>query len=110
MVVHFVSGIAGGFSNMFFGLRAPTAALLAALLMAVWELIEYWRGITEFWSNRVLDVVIGAGGALVALRVSATLSHRQQLWSFGVSMVTATVLSTIGWLAYRRRIREDAAS
>lgn len=110
MVVHFASGVAGGFSNVFFGLRFYTAALLAAALMATWEMIEYWRGITEFWSNRVLDVVIGAAGALVALRISAFLSHRQQLWSFSVSMAIATVLSTLGWLAYRRRIREEGAS
>lgn len=110
MLVHFASGVAGGFSNVFFGLNTLGVFALATALMLLWELIEQWKGVVESWSNRALDIVVGLLGVQLALWIASTLTQRQQRLAFVSSFATASALSAVGWVAYRRRRRGTYAS
>jgi hypothetical protein len=104
MLVHFASGVAGGFSNVFFGLSTLGVYLVATALMALWELGEYLLGVRESWSNRVLDVVVGLAGVQVALWIAAPLSRRGQFVALTTGVALSVTLSIVGWAAFRRRL------
>lgn len=103
MVAHFASGVAGGFSNVFFGLTMPGVYVVALLMMVLWELGEHRLRVRESRSNRVLDVLVGLAGVQVALWIAAALTRRQQFVAFAVSFAAALGLSIVGWVAFRRR-------
>ena len=75
MVVHFLSGVAGGFSNTFFGLSAPQVFALGFLMMLGWEIGEHAQRVRESLANRALDVVVGLAGTALALVLSRGLSR-----------------------------------
>ena len=105
MVVHFLSGLSGGLSNVLFGLSTLGVYALGASLLIAWELVEFARGIRETWENRALDLVVGVAGIAVAQAAAARLDRPWEYAAFGVSAV-AFVLGTVrGWLAYRARVR-----
>jgi hypothetical protein len=108
MFVHFASGVAGGFSNVFFGLSTLGVYLVATLLMSLWELGEYLLGVRESWSNRVLDVVVGLAGVQVALWIAAPLSRRGQSVAFIVGFGLSVAMSIVGWAAFRRRAAKES--
>ncbi|HRN54078.1 MAG TPA: hypothetical protein PK788_11315 [Gemmatimonadaceae bacterium] len=106
MFVHVASGVAGGFSNVFFGLSVPKTVLVGALVMTLWEVGESIAGVNEAFSNRALDVVAGLIGLAVALAVASRLSPAGEHIAFAVSLALASASSFEGWLDYRRRKRE----
>lgn len=106
MFVHVASGVAGGFSNVFFGLSVPKTVLVGALVMTLWEVGESIAGVNEAFSNRALDVVAGLIGLAVALAVASRLSPAGEHIAFAVSLALASAASFEGWLDYRRRKRE----
>lgn len=103
MLAHFASGVAGGFSNVFFGLSALAVYVLATLIMTLWEAGEYVLGVRESWSNRVLDVVVGLIGVQVALWIAAALTARWHVIAFLIGLGSALALNVFGWVAFRRR-------
>ena len=103
MLAHFASGVAGGFSNVFFGLSVPGVYVVAAGMMLLWEIGEYALKVRESRSNRVLDIAVGLAGVQVALWIAATLSRRAQLTAFIATFGLALGLSIVGWIAFRRR-------
>ncbi len=105
MVVHFLSGLSGGLSNVLFGLSTLGVYALGASLLIVWELVEFARGIRETWENRALDLVVGVAGIAVAQFAAARLEPTWEYAAFGVSAVAFTLGTVRGWLAYRARVR-----
>lgn len=105
MLVHFMSGIAGGFGNLFFGFTALGALGVAFSVMVVWELGEALLGVREAWSNRIIDIAVGLAGAALALFVAARLTANGQRVAFATTLAVAVASSAAGWVAYRRRTR-----
>lgn len=105
MLVHLGSGIAGGFSNVFFGLNNTTVLLLGACLMTVWEVLEYVMRVREHVSNRVIDVVVGMVGVVLALVLAPLLSRTAHLAAFFGTLVVSTIGMGFGLRARRRRTK-----
>lgn len=103
MLVHFISGVAGGFSNFWFDLTTPMVFAVACAVMGIWELAEWVSGVTESWTNILLDIAVGCAGVAVALAVTARLTPRGEVVAFIATFALATAGSTLGWMAYRRR-------
>lgn len=103
MLVHFIAGVAGGFGNQFFGFSVPGAFGVALAAMSAWELGEFLLGVSEAWSNRLLDIAVGCGGVGFALLAAPRLTPIGERITFAVTLGTALVASAAGWLAYRRR-------
>lgn len=107
MFVHFISGVAGGFGNLFFGFTTLGALGVAVAVMTAWELGEALLGVREAWSNRIIDIVVGLAGTALALFVAARLTPQGQRVAFAITFAAAAGSSAAGWLAYRRRIKAD---
>lgn len=103
MLVHFLSGVAGGFSNVFWALSMVALFALASVLMIVWEIGERAAGVRESWSNVMIDIAVGLAGVLLAVTVSARLSYRGEVVAFIATLGTALLLMTLGALAAKRR-------
>jgi hypothetical protein len=108
MIVHFLGGVTGGFSNVFFSLSARGVYLIGIGMMAVWELVEYAAGIREVAENRLIDVVIGLAGVFVALHLAAWFGTTAEYIAFVASGLAFGIGGTIGWLAHRRREANEA--
>lgn len=67
-IVHFISGLLLGFILNALGFSIFEGFLIAAFLVILWEIIEpfIWKGWHETWQNRVVDIIIGLIGYLVA--------------------------------------------
>lgn len=109
MLVHLTGGVAGGFSNALFRLPTGGVLLLGFLLMLLWELVEIRLGVRESWENRLLDVALGLAGVAVALALSPRLGPSGRVAAFVVSVLVFAVGDLMGWLAYRRRMRQTGA-
>lgn len=105
MLVHLLSGVAGGFSNVYF--RFPDAGVyaLGAAMMLAWEVGERVIGVRESWSNRALDIGIGVLGIWMALAIAPLLPPRAAAWSFAATLLCAIVLLGFGVRAYNARTR-----
>ena len=104
MLVHFVSGVAGGFSNRFFDLSAPGVFVVAAGMMLAWELGEWKLGVTEHWTNMLLDVAVGCAGVALALVVASRMTPRSEVIAFAITFGVALLGGIVGGLDYRRRL------
>lgn len=105
MLVHFMSGVAGGFGNLFFGFTTLGALGVALTVMVVWELGEALLGVREAWSNRIIDIAVGLAGTALALFVAARLTANGERVAFAIALAVALASSAAGWIAYRRRTR-----
>jgi hypothetical protein len=103
MVVHWLTGIVGGFSNVFFGLTTPQVFGLGSAMMVAWEVIEYAKGVRESLSNRLLDIVVGLLGTWLALAIAARLSPTGEYVAFGAALASALTGVAFGARAHRRR-------
>jgi hypothetical protein len=103
MVVHFLGGLAGGASNVLFGLPPRTVLTLGAALMLLWEGAEYVAGVRESRLNRTLDVLVGLVGVLCALELAERLgpAGERRLLLGATALFAAGCVR--GWIAYRRR-------
>lgn len=107
MLVHLVAGFTGASTNVVWDLSASRVFALAVTLMLAWEAAEFVAGIRESWENRLLDVAIGLIGVALAQWLVAPLSlpTRQRICLAALGVLA--LLSTAGWLAYRRRTGES---
>lgn len=103
MVVHFLSGVAGGFSNMFWSLSLGAMLTLAGTLMIVWEIGERAMGVRESWSNMVLDVAVGLAGTFLAATLATRWSHRGQVLAFIATLSVGIALAALGARAAKNR-------
>ena len=103
MLVHFGSGVAGGFSNVVFGLTRPQVLALALLLMVIWEAGELAMGVRERASNRVVDVAVGMLGVLLALTLAPRMGESVQIGAFVVILAASLLGMGLGVRSYRRR-------
>lgn len=103
MLVHFLSGVAGGFSNVFWELPTPVMYGLAVFLMVLWEAGEYLGRIRESWTNRVVDLIVGIAGVMLAERLSRTMLPSREIAAFIASTALALGGLALGVRAYRRR-------
>ena len=105
MLVHFLTGLAGGLSNVLFGLTTLGVYALGMLLLLAWEVGEHFQRVGESWENRVLDLVVGVAGIWVALWCAARLTSGQALLAFAASLAAAGAGCFLGRLSYRARSR-----
>lgn len=103
MLVHFLSGAVGGFSNVFFNLSTLTVSLIGLVVMIAWEIFERVRGIREASINRAIDVAVGMAGLWLAVLVARFVEPVVEYWLFGVTWAVALVLMAMGLRAYKRR-------
>ncbi len=113
-VVHFLSGASLGFAIHFLGFDGLSAAVIALLLMIVYEFWEAAVKIKEYGSNRFADVIIGMASFSIAVFyiVPMTAGSREfyeiSLSVFGINIL----LSVLGWkasvkaAAFERKLRE----
>jgi hypothetical protein len=109
MIVHWLSGVVGGFANVFISLSAPAIYGIAVAAMVAWEIIEYAMGVREHRWNRVVDVAVGLVGVLVALQVAARVDDHTEYWLFGVTLVIALGLMGWGVKAFKERQKKGRA-
>ncbi len=105
MLVHLVSGVAGGFSNVYFKLSVGGVFAVALAAMLLWEAGEYIGGVRESWTNILIDIAIGLLGVSVALGVARALDARGERIAFALTFAMALTGSVLGWIDYRRRRR-----
>lgn len=103
MFVHFISGVAGGFSNRFFDLSTPMVFVVALSVICAWELGERLSGVAEAWSNVLIDIAVGYAGVALAVAIASKLTPQGELIAFWVTFAAASAGSVRGWIAYRRR-------
>ena len=103
MLVHFASGVAGGFSNVYFELSPRYLFALAFLLMLAWEGGEYLIGLRESWANRIIDVIVGMAGVFLAERAARAMLPSREVMAFFASLAVALVGLALGVRAYRAR-------
>lgn len=108
MLVHVVAGFAGASTNVFWGLSVRQVYLIAFAMMVAWEGAEWLAGVRESWENRLLDIVVGLIGVTVTLLTLARFGQRTQLVGCVAALAALAVLSTAGWIAYRRRTAEPS--
>lgn len=107
LIVHFTTGVTGGFSNVFFGLTPVQVLGLATALMVVWEIGEHAQGIREQTSNRVIDVIAGLAGVGLAMLIEPALEKTGEQIAFGISLGISLVGLGFGVLARQRRRRRS---
>ena len=103
MLVHLISGVAGGFSNVFFGLTNPQVYVLAFGMMVLWEAGELALKVRESMSNRIIDVAVGMVGVWIALRLTPALTVPQKRLAFAVMLALGLLGMGIGVRAYLKR-------
>lgn len=103
LLVHLLSGVAGGASNVLFEMSVPGVYALALGLMVAWEIGEGVAGIRESWPNRAVDIGIGLVGVTLALGVAARVGNAAEWWLFGATTLATVGLTVVGFRAYRRR-------
>lgn len=108
MIVHFLAGTGGGFSNVFFEL--PTWGVLAAgsALLVMWEAWEYVRGVRETPANRVIDVIVGLGGTILALTLAARWDEPTEWVAFALVSAAGITGAFFGWIAFLKRGKAKA--
>lgn len=110
MLVHFMGGVTGGFSNLLFGLSTRNVFLVGIAIMVAWEIAEQLRGVREKLENRLIDVAIGQLGVALALWGTTHLDYAGRVAALVISGLLFAGGSLLGWLAYRRRAGRPPAA
>jgi hypothetical protein len=108
MLVHFASGAAGGYSNVFWELPVALVYGLGLFLMIVWEIGEYLARIRESWPNRIIDIVVGLLGVALAVGTAPYLLPSHETLAFAISLGSGLVGLGYGVRARNRRRRSTA--
>jgi hypothetical protein len=103
MLVHFVSGAAGGYSNVFWELPDPLVCALALALMVLWEVGEYLARIRESWANRILDIAVGMLGVALAVGTAPYLLPSREVVAFAITLGGGLTGLAFGVRARNRR-------
>ena len=105
MVVHFLTGVTGGLSNVHFELTIPWLVAIGVGMMILWEGLEILAGVRESAENRLIDVFVGVAGIGVALGLAALLTPDAERLAFLIVLGLNVAGGVLGWLASRRRNR-----
>ena len=103
MIVHFLSGVSGGLSNVFLEFSPRNLWLFAIALLIAWEIIEFANGVREQIENRVIDLVFGLAGVYAATAFASVAAVPTEQIAFIVSTVLTTAGCFLGWRAYKKR-------
>jgi len=103
MVVHFLSGVSGGLSNVFLELSSPVLMLSGLSLMVAWEIGEFAGGVRERMENRFMDLVVGSLGVYAGASWSSAVPTSLAKVSFFTTVLVTLMGCFIGWRAYRKR-------
>lgn len=107
--VHTISGVSFGLGLYFLHLSSTVALLLVLALLVVYELWEARVEIEETLTNRVMDVVVGLAGFLVAFFILAPALEPPVFIPVFVLVVIANIgLSIIGWRASQKAAALEA--
>jgi hypothetical protein len=109
MLVHFASGAAGGYSNVFFELPDRILVALGLFLMILWEVAEHVAKVRESWINRILDIVVGMLGVALAVGTAPFLLPSREVLAFAIMLGAGLVGLGYGVRARNRRRRAAAA-
>jgi len=110
MVVHFLSGVCGGLSNVFLKLSLPVLMLSGLTLMVAWEIGEFAKGVRETKENRLMDLVVGLLGAYAGVSWASAVPTLLAEVSFLTTVLVTLLVCFIGWRAYRKRKGRAAVS
>lgn len=107
MVVHVLMGTTAAFALLLLVSDRLWAYLLALIFIFVVELCEVLFNIHEAIENRVMDVVVGFTGFIIAFEVGkAQLTESAIISLLVYSILILVILNMLGWLDKERRNRE----
>jgi len=105
VLIHLLTGVTGGFSNVFFGLTTAQVVGLGTVLMVIWEIGEHVQGIREHLANRVVDVVAGLIGVGIAILLNRVLEPPGEMIAFGVALGVSLIGLGFGVAARNKRLK-----
>ena len=105
MIVHALCGLACGFVNILFRWPPGRVFGVTAALLVAWEIGEVAFRVHEALENRVIDVMVGLAGTVVALAILPRVGRPVGIGLFWGTSVVFLAGDVLGWRAYRRRGR-----
>lgn len=106
-VVHFLFGVLFVFAADYFELTFLAALITLTVLTTIWEVVEHFSvGPTEYFSNRVTDVIFAGLGFLFMyfLLMVNTVSKETYIFTFSFLILIFITLNVKGWLSFQKRI------
>lgn len=107
MYVHLLCGLSCGFANALLRWPVGRAIAVTTVLLVAWEVGEVWFEVHEAWENRVIDVLIGLAGAVIALAILPGVARGVGTALFAGTTALFLAGDVLGWRAYRRRQHGD---
>lgn len=107
-IVHAVTGVVVAGWLLWLDCSMLWVVVISEVLFVGWEIFEAWKGIQEYLSNRISDIVfdsLGMGIALWAVWKWDVEFHGPMLW---LLTFAAVLLGLGGLLAYQRRADQQA--
>jgi hypothetical protein len=111
LVVHLMSGVAGGLFNAFLAWRNWQILVAGAALMMLWELVEIACRIRESPANRVIDVLVGLVGVSMGLWIhgAVPVGTGRALWGGATGLTLLGTALGVRHRAMRRRRARQAS-
>ena len=103
-VVHFLWGVIVPSVLLLFALPVWLVAVLSETMFVGWEFFEKWKGITEYFSNRVTDIIIDSVGMVIVLVMFSATTARLAGPALWLMALSATLFTIAGFLAHHRRV------
>lgn len=104
-LVHVIGGglLAGIF--VFLEISLLYSFIASFLILLFWEIFETLRGIKEFPTNIVSDMVVGTAGFFIVwfLMISNTMNN---IALFSILAIIFIILDILGFLAYTKRSKK----
>lgn len=97
-------GVLAGLS-IFIGLGFWMGLLIAFLILLSWEFYEVFRSIEESFKNRVMDMIIGIAGFLIAYPLFLEMVSSSRIIIFVIIFTIFLFLELWGFIAYKKRNR-----
>ncbi len=106
ILVHFVTGIAGGWLGVITGWRAAIFLSFATFVYFIYELWEAYIGIVEDVENALADVAVAAVGTALVLWLDKIYNFdlASAIILFAISATAALLLLFLGYRAFLGRV------
>lgn len=103
LLIHFLSGAAGGSILFLIGIPESQALVLAFIAAIIWEIFE-WKilRVKEQKGNAVVDIFTGVLGAFFSYQIVTLLVLNSKIYAAVtlVEIVLVAILSKFGWKNY----------
>jgi len=100
-IVHLISGVLLGSLLIILGIGFWSGLGIATVLLILWEIFEIVAGGDEFLRNRIVDVIIGLIGYLIAWsfygQVKTEKHKKTALFILKILIVVSIILNIWGW-------------